>query len=375
MNRAQSFLLVCIGISGLAVLLIVLPFVEYVLSAVVLAYVLYPIHQRLVPHLGEQVSPLLLIVATILAAFLPFYFIATALTRDLQNLARGRTGLEIESVETTLFEQFGLVIDIEQQLMIAARQLLDLFSSGATGLVAFALRTSLGVALLFFLLYYSLKDGPKFVAWARTNSPLPRDVTDHLFDRIEQTTWGVVIGHIFVAFLQGLLGGVGLWIAGIPSIAFWTFVMIVLALLPLIGALLVWAPAALYLAIIGDPVSATFLALYGILVVSTVDNFARPLVIDKRAHLNPGLILVGVFGGVYVLGFVGLFVGPIVLGIFVAMVVTFVEEYDTLAVGEPAIETASASKSVATRTSGAESPESSSEHGDTSGDVDDAGVE
>jgi len=325
-----------------------------------------------VPHLGEQVSPLVLIVATVLAAFLPFYYIASALTRDLQNLARGRTGLEIDSVEATLFEQFGLVIDIEQQLMIGARQLLDVFSSGATGFVAFALRTSLGVALLFFLLYYGLKDGPKFVAWARTNSPLPHGVTDYLFDKIEQTTWGVVIGHIFVAFLQGLLGGVALWAAGIPSVVFWTFVMIVLALLPLIGAFLVWGPAALYLAVIGDPVSATFLVLYGILVVSTVDNFARPLVIDKRAHLNPGLILVGVFGGVYVLGFVGLFVGPIVLGIFAAMVVTFVEEYDTLAVGEPAIETASASGSVATTTAGAESPESSTEYGDSPENVDGA---
>ncbi|MFC7114764.1 AI-2E family transporter [Natronoarchaeum sp. GCM10025703] len=375
MNRSQSFLLICIALSGLAALLIVLPFVEYVLSAVVLAYVLSPLHRRLVPHLGRQASPLLLIVATVLTAFLPFYYIATALTRDLQNLARGRTGLEIDNVEATLFEQFGLVIDIEQQLMTGARQLLDVLSSGATGFVAFALRTSLGLALLFFLLYYGLKDGPKFVAWMQTNSPLPRDVTDNLFEKIEQTTWGVVIGHISVAFLQGLLGGVALWAAGIPSVAFWTFVMIVLALLPLIGAFLVWGPAALYLAVIGDPVSATFLALYGILVVSMVDNFARPLVIDKRAHLNPGLILVGVFGGVYVLGFVGLFVGPIVLGIFVAMVVTFVEDYDTLAIGEPAIETASASTSVARSATDAESTTTPTEHGGRPEGADDEGEE
>jgi len=345
MNRSQSFLLVCIAISALAAFIVVLPFIEYVLSALVIAYVLYPLHLRLVPHVGERISPILLIAGTVIAAFLPFYYIVTALVRDLQNLARGRTGLEIEEVEATLFDQFGLIVDIESLLMTGARELLEVLSSSATGFVALALRTSLGLALLLFLIYYGLKDGPEFVSWIKENSPLPRTVTDNLFGQIEQTTRGVVIGHIFVAILQGLLGGIGLWLAGLPNVVFWTFVMIVLAFLPLIGAFMVWGPAVIYLVIIGDPVSATFLGLYGVLVVSMVDNYARPIVIDKRARLNPGLILVGVFGGVYVLGFVGLFVGPIVLGIFVAMVVTFVDDYDELTVGEPAIDVAAAERS------------------------------
>ena len=345
MNRSQSFLLVCIAISALAAFIVVLPFIEYVLSALVIAYVLYPLHLRLVPRVGERLSPILLITGTVIAALLPFYYIITALIRDLQNLARGRTALEIDEVEAALFDQFGLVVEIEPLLMTGARDLLEVLSTGATGFVALALRTSLGLALALFLIYYGLKDGPEFVAWIRENSPLPQDVTGNLFSQIEQTTWGVVIGHIFVAFVQGLLGGIGLWIAGLPNVVFWTFVMIVLAFLPLIGAFMIWGPAAIYLVIVGEPISGTFLALYGVLVVSMVDNYARPIVIDKRARLNPGLILVGVFGGVYVLGFVGLFVGPIILGIFVAMVVTFVDDYDKLAVGEPAIDAAATERS------------------------------
>lgn len=345
MNRSQSFLLVCIAVSGLAALIVVLPFIEYVLSALVLAYVLYPVHSRLVPHVGPQISPLILISGTVVAMVVPFYYIAGALVRDLRALARGRTGLEIESVEAALFERFGLVVDLEDQLMVAARQLLDVLTSSATGFVAFAFRATLGFALMVFLLYYVLKDGPEFIIWVKTNSPLPNDVTANLFDQIERTTWGVVAGHISVAILQGLLGGIGLWVAGIPDVIFWTFVMVVLALLPLIGAFMVWGPAAAYLVIVGDPLSGTFLALYGVLVVGTIDNYARPILIDRRAHLNPGFILVGVVGGVYVLGFVGLFVGPVILGVFVAMVVTFVEEYDRLAVGKPAIEAAGAESS------------------------------
>ena len=96
----------------------------------------------------------------------------------------------------------------------------------------------------------------------------------------------------------------------------------------LIGAFAVWGAASAYLVAIGDTANGLLLASYGLLVVSSVDNFVRPIVIDRRANLNPGLILLGVFGGVYVLGFVGLFVGPVVLGVLTATVKTYVEGYE-----------------------------------------------
>lgn len=118
-------------------------------------------------------------------------------------------------------------------------------------------------------------------------------------------------------------------IAGIPNVVFWTFVMILLGVLPLIGAFLVWAPAAIYLVSIGRVEWGVLLIVYG--VVGTVDNYVRPLVIDRQgAHLNPGIVLIGVFGGVFAIGFTGLFVGPIVLAVLTAMIVAFDEEYDDL---------------------------------------------
>jgi predicted PurR-regulated permease PerM len=110
---------------------------------------------------------------------------------------------------------------------------------------------------------------------------------------------------------------------------FLTFVMVVLALLPLIGASLVWAPAAGYLFVIGDTGLGIALFLYGLVVVSLVDNYARPIVIDREAELNPAVILVGVFGGTYAIGLTGLFIGPIVLAVFVTTIEAFDDEYST----------------------------------------------
>jgi predicted PurR-regulated permease PerM len=155
-------------------------------------------------------------------------------------------------------------------------------------------------------------------------------VTDELFEKVDATTWGVVIAEIFVAVAQAILGGIALWLVGIPNRVFWTFVMIVLALLPMIGAFFVWAPAATYLVAIDQEGSGLFLFVYGLLVISLVDNYARPIVIDRDAHLNPSVVIIGVFGGIYAIGITGLFIGPIVLAVLAATITAFDEEYDTL---------------------------------------------
>lgn len=331
MNRQQSFLLLCIVLSTLAAGAILLPFLQYVLGALILGYVLYPVHRRLAPRVGPMLSPVLLILASLVVLVIPLFYIARAFATDATQLARGETAIDFPAIETAVFDATGLRLDLTEQVRLGVERLVDVLFGGVTGVVSLGLKLSLGLALVLFLVYYTLRDGPCFVEWLRDLIPLPADVTDRLFWKIHYTIWGVVVGHIAVAFLQSIIAGVGLWFFGVPNVVFWTFVMVVLALLPLIGAFLVWGPAAAYLAIVGDVTGGAMLALYGVFVVSLVDNYARPILIDQQARLNPGVILVGVFGGVYTLGFTGLFVGPIVFGVLAATLETFREDYDRLA--------------------------------------------
>ncbi|GAB7091850.1 AI-2E family transporter [Halorubrum luteum] len=341
MNRGQSFLLLLIGAVALLTLFIVLPFIEYVIAAVILAYVLYPVHARLERRLetvhryvngtvASMVSAIFLIITSIVAVIVPLAYIAIVFVEDLVDIAEGETGLDVVAIETRIAELTGEEFDIETGIATAGDALVDTLFGGVGGIVSGALQASLGLALTLFVVYYTLIEGPEFVAWLRSIIPLPAAVTDELFEKIDSTTWGVVIGHISVALLQAVVAGVGLWAAGIPNVVFWTFVMAVLALLPLIGAFLVWGPAAAYLVVVDQTTAGVLLAVYGVLVVSMVDNYARPIVIDKQAHLNPGIILVGVFGGIYSIGFTGLFVGPIVIGVLAATLETFREDYDAI---------------------------------------------
>ena len=311
MNRGQSFLLLLIGVVALLTLFIVLPFVEYVIAAALLAYVLYPIHVRLERRIepvhrringavASTMSALVLIFASLVAVIVPLAYITRVFVEDLVDLAEGDTGLDVITIEARIAELTGEEVDIETWLATVGDVLVDTLFGGVSGIVSSVLQASLGLALVLFLLYYTLLEGPEFVAWLRSIVPLPSTVTDGLFEKIDATTWGVVIGHISVA------------------------------LLPLIGAFLVWGPAAAYLVVIDQTTAGVLLAVYGVVVVSMVDNYARPIVIDKQAHLNPGIILLGVFGGVYSIGFTGLFVGPIVIGVLAATLETFREEFDAI---------------------------------------------
>lgn len=331
MNREQGFLLSVLAVSGVVSLLVVLPFLQYVLAAIIAAYVLFPVYDRVRPRLGRLLGPIAVIAGALVAILLPLAYIVLVLIDDLSGLARGETDLDTAEIEATIEAVTGQEIDIAASVRMLGNELLSVLFGNVAEVVSVGSRVTVGLLLALFLLYYLLRDGRAFVAWLIDVAPIPNAVCDRLFYRIDRTAWGVIVGHLLVAVLQGVVGGVGLLVAGIPNAVFWTFVMVVLALLPLIGAFLVWAPAAAYLVAVGRPGWGVFLFVYGLVVVGLIDNYARPILIDREAHLNPGVVLVAVFGGVYAIGVTGLFVGPIVIAVFVATVEAFDEEYDALA--------------------------------------------
>ena len=333
MKRDRAFLLILAAVFGLLAYLLVRPFLQYVLAAVLLTYVLWPVHRRLASRVGEQVSALALMVATTLVVLVPIAVVfAVAAEQALElvvELRRGEPG--IAAVEAFVERYAGVAVDLEAVDFRALlrrsagngsalfRRVMDVFGGVSTAFI--------GMTVLAFVLYYLLRDGDAFLSWVRDVAPLPDDVQDELFEEMDRVMWAVLVGNVLVALVQGALTGVGLAIAGVPSVVFLTVVTTLLSLLPLIGASVVWFPAAVYLLVVGRPVAAVFLFAYGTAVVSLSDNYLRPMISAHEARLNPAILVVGIFGGVYVLGFMGLFFGPIILGILRAVLDVFAREY------------------------------------------------
>lgn len=329
MDSDKQFLLVVLVVISLLTLFVVLPVLEYVLLSIILAYVLFPLHVRLREYIGPYPSALVLIAGAIVVIVVPIVYILWVFAQDLTAIATGDTDIEVEFIETRIEDLTGVEVDLVDQMTQAAQGFVDVLFGGVTGIISTALQILIGVALVLFLVFYLLVEGEDFVAWSEELSPLPLDDTQRLFGKVHKTMWGAVIGHTFAALVQALVAGIGLWIAGVESVVFWTVVMAILAFLPLIGAFLVWAPASVWLVATGQTLEGAFLFLYGLTIVSMIDYYARPLVIDQQARLNPGVILVGVFGGIFTFGFVGLFVGPILIGVLAATLETIKEKQMT----------------------------------------------
>ncbi|GAB3689681.1 AI-2E family transporter [Salinarchaeum chitinilyticum] len=335
MNREQAFFLVLLVATALASFYVLLPFVNYVLGALLLGYVLRPVHCRLAPRIGQRPAAITVIAGAAVAIVLPLIYIVYVVYRDARDLAEGETDLDLAAVEAELESLTGRQLDLARATGDFGSLLGDFLYGNAPEIVSYVTTLMLGLTLVLFLVYYVLIDGPAFVQWAVSTAPLDDAVAHEIVSRMDRMTWGVVAGHIFVAFVQGIVGGIGLWIAGIPSPIFWAAVMVITALLPVIGAFLIWGPATGYLFLVGDTTMGIFLLLWGLVVVSLVDNYLRSIAIDQSADVNPGVILVGVVGGIYSLGAVGLFVGPLVIGLLAAMIRAFDAHYDALGTDTP----------------------------------------
>lgn len=167
--------------------------------------------------------------------------------------------------------------------------------------------------LTFYLMFFFLRDRHAALVSLRALSPLSEAEMDRLFARVGDTISATVYGALAIASIQGLLGGLMFWWLGLSAPLLWGVVMALVALIPVLGAFVVWIPAAIFLALEGSWGKAIILALWGGLVVSVIDNLLRPVLVGSRLKIHPVLAFLSVVGGLILFGSAGLILGPVVL--------------------------------------------------------------
>jgi predicted PurR-regulated permease PerM len=170
-----------------------------------------------------------------------------------------------------------------------------------------------GFCLTFYLLFFSLRDRRAALQSLRSLSPLSEVEMDRLFGRVGDTIYATIYGTLVVSSGQGLLGGLMFWWLGLSAPLLWGVVMALLAVVPMLGAFVVWIPAVLFLALEGSWGKALILALWGMLVVGTIDNLLRPILVGNRLKLHTVLVFMSVVGGLILFGPAGLILGPVAL--------------------------------------------------------------
>jgi predicted PurR-regulated permease PerM len=178
-----------------------------------------------------------------------------------------------------------------------------------------------GFFLLAFVLLYAtfafLIGGREILSRILYYLPLPPGDEDRLVSRFLSVARATLKGTVVVGIVQGALGGIGFWVAGIGGTAVWATAMAALSIIPGIGAALIWVPGVIYLFAAGRPAAGLGLLIFCALIVSTVDNFLRPWLVGKDTKMSDLLVLIASLGGIALFGVMGFVIGPIVAALFV----------------------------------------------------------
>jgi len=193
-------------------------------------------------------------------------------------------------------------------------------------LVSFASRMTattaaflLNLFVMLYAMFFFFKDGHKILERIFYYTPLSDEDETRMLTQFASITRATVKGTLVIGVIQGALGGIAFRVAGIEGAALWGTIMTILSIIPGIGAPLVWVPFVIFLYLNGQYLTATLLLVWCGAVVTTIDNFLRPVLVGRDAQMPDLLILIGTLGGLFLFGPIGFIVGPIVCGLFLTV--------------------------------------------------------
>jgi predicted PurR-regulated permease PerM len=317
------------------------PFLTPILTAALLSIAIYPPFIRMVRHIQNRTLAALLTTVLVLVALLvPPVLIANKLAQETRALygylkeqrsegdgwreylasiaerplgwVATRTGISQEQLRQAVLDR----------LQSVSAALLDWAKSLAVNLT----ETILDTVIMLFTLFFLLRDGDKIRERLGSLLPLEPRRYNQLVETVSESVIANIYGVLAVALAQGVLAAIGYTIAGLPSVGIWSVATALFSMVPLVGSAAVWGSAVIYLLVTAQWGMALFMLAWGVGVISLADNIVRPLVLSGRVKLNTLLVFFSLLGGMRAFGVVGLFLGPIIVSVTMALLRILEEE-------------------------------------------------
>ncbi len=317
---------------------ILAPFLDTLGWAGVIGISTFPLYRRLrkrLPGRGTVAASIMtpLVVMTFVIPFVFFVFLlggeVTRVYEYLEKLANGNGADILATLSSNPYIQPFLerlrpllnMLDIElgTTVLPALKKLATFLLGYSTAIIKNFFLMIIKLVLMVITLFFLYRDGETFLQRFLSVLPLDEAESDDLLETVRRVISAVIYGILLTCLVQGALGGVGFWFCGLPSPILFGALMAVAALIPVVGTALVWLPGALWLIAQGDLVQGIILIAWGMFVVGMVDNFLRPYFISGKAHLSLFIVALGVLGGVFAFGPLGVVTGPIVLALFLSI--------------------------------------------------------
>ncbi len=335
-NRFERSALAIASVAGILLCgLIAWPFLGAITWALTLAVLFVLLHERVErivthPNIAALLSTAIVIVVVIVPAAFVSERLMTEAASGIQSLQERvekgelQTFLDSHPALAPLGTWINRQVDLPTMIAAIASWLSNLGASFVMG----SLVQVVELFITFYLLFYFLRDRRAAKAILAGMLPLTQPETEKFLGRVSETVHATVYGTLAVAAVQGALGGLMFWVLGLPTPLLWGLVMGILSIVPVLGAFIVWIPAALLLFVDGSWARALILAAWGGIVIGGIDNVLRPMLVGNRLRLHTLPAFISMVGGLLLFGAPGFILGPLA-ATMTMLIVEFWARHDT----------------------------------------------
>lgn len=316
------------------------PYVHTIILTILLGTVFKPIHRRIRERVGQRdnlaafISCILLTIVVVL----PLTLILLSLIRQgIQSFHAISEWIEAgkfsQLMELPWVAKIVALIDkymphvdvknfkIDKSLLNVSASISRWLINQGGNLVGNVTAIIAKFGLMIFIFFFLIRDSRELVKAVLHLSPLSASQEDQIIEKVKSVARSALLGTFITMVAQGAAGGLAFWIAGLPGL-FWGIMMAFASLIPIVGTMLIWGPAAVYLVLAGKWGYAIFVFLWCAVVVGSIDQFVRPLFMKGSADMSTILIFFAILGGINYFGLIGLLYGPLIFGL--TMVILYI---------------------------------------------------
>lgn len=322
------------------------PFMTAIFWSAILAFAFYPLYTRLKERLKtHEIIPAFIMTFLILLIVIPpvIILVVNITNQAIWLYQFAVTYIQEGRLEETIrwIRSFGWIENFEEKLfrweivkqwaenwLLTSTRAFGNFTAAQVGTITKnILFVILNLIMMVILVFIFLKDGGKIYRFIYEVAPLEEHTKQSIFRPIHDTLAAVIRGQLLTSLVQSVVAGIVFWQLGLPVPILFAGATFLTALIPFIGASGIWIPLTIYLVLQQAYPQAIILFIVGFLGISMIDNVLKPIIIGERTKLPYFLLFFGILGGLKVYGLMGVFLAPVVLSLFFALVKVYQEKY------------------------------------------------
>lgn len=336
-NKMRSiFFFSIIILLSIAMLYLFRPFLYPIFWAAVIAVMFYPLYAWMKEHIPNGISLTITLASVVVVILIPLTILATLLVNESIALYQNVSTQNLQGALETAEEWFAgtplspYIEDAKANWPTYATKIANTTSvyifDAVKSITQNSLRFLFMLFIMFYTLYYFLKDGKRILSRLMHLSPLGDKYEQMLYEQFTSTTRATLKSTLIIGGIQGTLGGLLFFIAGMEGALIWGTIMVVLAIIPAVGPPLVLVPAGIISLILGN-VGGAVLLLIGSIIVSILDNLIRPPLVGKDIQMHPLVVLFATLGGIFLFGISGFVIGPIIAALYTSIMSIYEHYY------------------------------------------------